>query len=68
MRVLAGPGTGKSYALKRKVMRLLEEGKDPGRILALTFTNVAADSLKKELNSLEVPGADLVRARTSTWS
>jgi DNA helicase-2/ATP-dependent DNA helicase PcrA len=38
MRVQAGPGTGKSYALQRKVMRLLEEGKDPARILAVTFT------------------------------
>lgn len=64
MRVLAGPGTGKSYALKRKVMRLLEEGKDPRQILALTFTNVAADALKKDLSSLGVPGADQVKART----
>lgn len=64
MRVLAGPGTGKSYALQRKVMRLLEEGRDPKRILAVTFTNVAADALKKDLGSLGVVGADLVRART----
>ncbi len=64
LRVLAGPGTGKSYALQRKVMRLLEEGKDPTRILAVTFTNVAADSLKKDLQTLGVPGAELVRART----
>jgi len=64
MRVLAGPGTGKSYALQRKVMRLLEAGKNPTRILALTFTNVAADALKKDLQALGVAGADLVRART----
>ncbi len=64
MRVLAGPGTGKSYAIKRKVMRLLEEGKDPTRILAVTFTNVAADALKKDLGALGVPGAETVRART----
>jgi DNA helicase II / ATP-dependent DNA helicase PcrA len=64
MRVLAGPGTGKSYAIKRKVMRLLEEGKDPKRILAVTFTNVAADALKKDLGALGVPGAESVRART----
>lgn len=46
MRVLAGPGTGKSYALQRKVMRLLEQGVDASRILVVTFTNVAASSLK----------------------
>ncbi|MFA7286744.1 MAG: ATP-dependent helicase [Patescibacteria group bacterium] len=64
MRVLAGPGTGKSYALQRKVMRLLEEGKDPSRILVVTFTNVSADALKKDLASLGVQGAEEVRART----
>ncbi len=64
MRVLAGPGTGKSYAMQRKVMRLLEEGNDPARILAVTFTNVAADALKKDLSALGVEGAELVRART----
>lgn len=64
LRVLAGPGTGKSYALQRKVMRLLEGGTDPTRILAVTFTNVAADALKKDLQALGVPGAEFVRART----
>jgi len=64
MRVLAGPGTGKSFALQRKVMRLLEEGVNPERILAVTFTNVAADALKKDLAALGVPGAEAVRART----
>ena len=33
LRVLAGPGTGKTYAMKRRVMRLLEEGGVPQRIL-----------------------------------
>lgn len=64
MRVLAGPGTGKSYAMQRRVMRLLQEGRDPTRILAVTFTNVAADDLKKNLAAIGIPGAELVRART----
>ena len=34
LRVLAGPGTGKTYAMKRRVMRLLQEGADPRRVLA----------------------------------
>jgi DNA helicase-2/ATP-dependent DNA helicase PcrA len=29
LRVLAGPGTGKTYAMMRRVARLLEEGADP---------------------------------------
>jgi hypothetical protein len=31
--VVAGPGTGKSFALKRRVARLLETGISPTRIL-----------------------------------
>jgi DNA helicase II / ATP-dependent DNA helicase PcrA len=34
LRVMAGPGTGKSFAMKRRVARLLEKGVDPRRILA----------------------------------
>ena len=37
-RVMAGPGTGKSYAMKRRLMRLLAEEVDPESILAVTFT------------------------------
>ena len=42
IRVLAGPGTGKSFGLQKRVARLLEEGADPKRILAVTFTRTAA--------------------------
>jgi DNA helicase II / ATP-dependent DNA helicase PcrA len=64
MRVVAGPGTGKSYALQRKVMRLIEEGINPERILAVTFTNVAADALKKDMTGLEIDGSENVKACT----
>lgn len=64
MRVVAGPGTGKSYALQRKVMRLIEEGVDPSRILAVTFTNVAADALKKDMAGLDTEGSENVKACT----
>lgn len=65
IRVLAGPGTGKSFAMKRRVARLLElEGIDPARILAVTFTRVAAEDLQRELASLEVPGATGLKGRT----
>jgi DNA helicase II / ATP-dependent DNA helicase PcrA len=54
LRVIAGPGTGKTYALIRRVARLLEEGCDPQRILLVTFTRVSADDLEKELNKLKI--------------
>ena len=44
---MAGPGTGKSRALKYRVRRLIEEGQNPTRVLAVTFTRNAAENLKK---------------------
>ncbi|NUM79265.1 ATP-dependent helicase [bacterium] len=65
LRVMAGPGTGKSFAMKRRVARLLEEAHvDPKRILAVTFTRVAADSLVSDLKELGIKNSDLIRAET----
>lgn len=65
IRVLAGPGTGKSFAMKRRVARLLEaDGIVPPAILAVTFTRVAAEDLHRELRSLAVEGADDLVGRT----
>jgi DNA helicase-2/ATP-dependent DNA helicase PcrA len=64
LRVIAGPGTGKTFALMRRVARLLEEGADPRRILLVTFTRMAARDLERELEALDVPGVELVRKGT----
>ena len=64
LRVLAGPGTGKTYALMRRVARLLEAGVTPAEILAVTFTRTAAHDLVDKLTALGVPGADQVSAKT----
>jgi len=62
--IIAGAGTGKSFALKRKVARLLEEQESPGSILAVTFTRTAARDLNKDLRQLNIDGCDLIRACT----
>jgi len=65
IRVLAGPGAGKSFAMKRRVARLLEdEGVLPAHLLPVTFTRVAAEDLHRELVSLHVEGANLLKGRT----
>jgi len=64
VRVVAGPGTGKSFALKRRVARLLEDGADPERILPVTFTNVAAEDLQREMLQVGVPGCEAIRGST----
>jgi DNA helicase-2/ATP-dependent DNA helicase PcrA len=64
LRVLAGPGTGKTFAIKRRVMRLLEDGSKPQRILAVTFTRTSAHALVRELATLGVAGCEKIRAMT----
>ena len=64
IRVVAGPGTGKSFALKRRVARLLEHGASPRQILPVTFTNVAAEDLQREMMQIGVPGCTEIRGST----
>lgn len=65
LRVMAGPGTGKSFAMRRRVARLLEVEKvDPDRILAVTFTRTAAKDLKNELDDLDIEGSENIDAGT----
>jgi superfamily I DNA/RNA helicase len=64
IRVIAGPGTGKSYAMKRRVARLLEENVSPAKVLAVTFTRVAAEDLHRELQKLNVPGCEDLEGQT----
>jgi len=64
IRAVAGPGSGKSFAIKRRIARLLEEKMNPEEILAITFTRTAAQDLKREIQSIGVPGAELVHSRT----
>jgi DNA helicase II / ATP-dependent DNA helicase PcrA len=64
LRVDAGPGSGKTFALMRRACRLLEEGVDSRRVMAATFTRTSATDLKKALRALGVDGADSIRAVT----
>ena len=65
MRVLAGAGTGKTFTMVRKMENLIDEhGVSPDRILALTFTNNAADSMREKLNAKLGPAGYDVDAYT----
>jgi len=50
--VLAGPGTGKTLTVVYRIAALIEEGEDPERILAITFTNKAAQELRDRVLGL----------------
>ncbi|HBR09755.1 TPA: hypothetical protein DD712_00660 [Candidatus Acetothermia bacterium] len=64
LRVLAGPGTGKTYALTRRVARLFRDGAAPERMLVCTFTRTAARDLETELSHLGVEGVDKINTGT----
>jgi superfamily I DNA/RNA helicase len=64
LHVLAGPGTGKTFAMIRRVARLLEDEVDPRSLLAVSFTRTAAKDIRDQLASLHSPHALDVRAST----
>ncbi|MGE5335223.1 MAG: UvrD-helicase domain-containing protein [Nitrososphaerota archaeon] len=55
--VVAGPGTGKTATLVGRVAYLVEEQQiPPERVLALTFSNRAADEMRERLEQSGLPG------------
>ncbi len=63
--ITAGPGTGKTRTLTARIARLVSEKEvSPGQILALTFTNKAAQSLFGRIKAFLPPNMPPVTAAT----
>ncbi len=59
LRVIAGPGTGKTTTVVAMYLRLLENhGLRPGQVLLLTFATNAANDLKRRIDALHTASYD----------
>lgn len=52
LQILAGPGSGKTRTLISRIAYIIDNGVPPSKIVAVTFTNKAANELRVRLEAL----------------
>ena len=61
--VNAGPGTGKTHLLTSKIIEYIQSSSSPQRIVALSYTNTAANHIGEKFN-LRAEGASITKEYT----
>jgi len=64
LRVLAGPGTGKTFSIMKRVLRLIEEEDNLQSILLVAFTRMAAQDLVRIISEIGISEDVDVKATT----
>ncbi len=62
--VYAGPGTGKTQTLTHRIAHLIGRGIEPKRILALTFSNKAAEEMRHRIGVINETAAAQIQVMT----
>jgi superfamily I DNA/RNA helicase len=62
--IAAGPGTGKTQTLIKRILFLLEKGINPQKILALTFSNRATEEMRERIAAVRPAQAKQMKIMT----
>lgn len=62
--ILAGPGTGKTHTLTHRILHLIPQLSPQHKILAITFTNKAAQQMDDRISALSPDGRKFVTVGT----
>lgn len=62
--IIAGPGSGKTTVLTRRIAHIIQNGAPAQNFLAITFTRRAADEMRQRLQKLLLNKADNINIHT----